>query len=353
MDAVIYVNGTPYEQGVQEGKALKEVILRNISRIGEKMEREHLTGNSVYDAFVEENLRFLERENRSVYDEILGIAEGSGIPEEQIIKLNVPAYFMGSSLQQECSMLLARGKATLDHKTYVIKNRDMSVYIEQALIHRTYPDGRKIAEISGAGTATYPACGMNSFGLGVTNTGFWSKKVSPAVERAGKGHIFLNAHNLLENCRTAREALEEIERTPRLNGLNVIVADPEEAFLIEMTKDDCIITPDDGSGILYHTNHYTAKEHLWMNPDREEYPSTYCRYERIGELLEASYGSLRFQDIYRIMSDHKNGVNCICRHPAPGAPAQTISTSMFVLEDREAWTTTDNPCMSLRHAGLD
>ncbi|MBQ8933590.1 MAG: hypothetical protein IJ061_04830 [Lachnospiraceae bacterium] len=352
MEPVIYVSGTPYEQGVQEGKLLKEIIERNVSVILGKLEREHLTDNAAYDAFVENNLDFLRRENRSVYDEIQGISDGSGISLENIIKLNIPAYFMAGSFLQECSMILARGSATLDHKTYVIKNRDMSIFIEQILLHRTYPDGMKIVEITGAGTTTYPACGMNSFGLGVTNTGFWSRKVRPDAERPGSGHVFLNAHNLLEKCRTAREALEEIRNTPRLNGLNVIVADPADAFLVEMTKNDCHVTADDGCGLLYHTNHYTTEGFADMNPEREEYPSTFMRYERIGELLKASYGTLRFQDMYRIMSDHANGVNAICRHPQPGAPAQTISSSMFVLEDMEAWTTIDNPCMSIRHAPL-
>ena len=72
----------------------------------------------------------------------------------------------------------------------------------------------------------------------------------------------------------------------------------------------------------------------------------------IRELLEERYGAIRFQDLFRIMSDHKNGVNGICRHPEEGYPGWTMSTSLFVLEDREVWTTLDNPCKNLRYSLL-
>ena len=35
-----------------------------------------------------------------------------------------------------------------------------------------------------------------------------------------------------------------------------------------------------------------------------------------------------------------------------GYPGWTMSTSLFVLEDREAWTTLDNPCKNLRYSLL-
>ena len=353
MNSVVYVSGTPYEQGLQTGHALKDVIGRNLDRIRRKMDQDGLTGNARYDAFVGKNLAFLEKEDNEIYEEIRGIADGSGYPFRDIVYLNIPAYFMSDYFNQECSMILARGRATQDGKTYVIKNRDMKTFIEQAVFQRTYPDGMKIIEINGAGTVTYPACGMNSFGLGVTNTGFWSAKAPSAVERAGCGHVFLNAHDLLRSCRSAAEALETLKKTSRLNGLNVILADTENAYLVEMTKDDCHVTEDDGSGILYHTNHYTSENYTRMNPEREQYPSTFARYERIGELLKKEYGKIRFQDLFRIMSDHANGVNAICRHLQPGAPAQTVSTSMFVLEDGEAWSVLGNPCEELPHVSLD
>lgn len=351
MKTVINVSGTPYEQGVTEGKELREVIEKNVALVRERMERDHLNNDRYYD-FVKRNLGFMERCHRDIYDEMKGISDGSGISWEDIVYLNIPAYFMSEYFNQECSMLMVRGKATADGNTYVIKNRDMSMYIEQAVIRREYPDGLKIVEINGAGTVTYPACGMNSYGLGVTNTGFWSAKAPSDVERVDSAEIFLNAHLLLANCKSAKEALEYVKTCPRMNGLNVIIVDTKDAYLVEMTKNDAVIEEDTGRGVLYHTNHYTSEKLSPLNPDMTQYTSTYKRYERIGELVNERYGKLRFQDLFRIMSDHENGTNCICRHPHEGIPAKTVSTSMFVLEDCEAWATIGNPCENLRFASI-
>lgn len=351
MAGTVIVKGTPYEQGVMQGRELRDMILHNISEVKKKMEQDRVNQER-YQAFVSRNARFMEERHTELFEEMKGIADGSGISFDEILLLNIPAYFMTGYFNQECSMIMARGKATADGCTYVIKNRDMGTYIDQIAVQREYPDGLKILEVNGAGTVTYPASGMNSFGLGVTTTGFWSPKVSPDIETIDSTHIFVNVHLLLANCKTAKEALEYVKESPRMNGLNVILVDAEDAYLVEMTKDDVYVEEDNGSGLLYCTNHYHSDKFKALNPGEEDYPSTFKRFERVKELLDAQYGKIRFQDLFRIMSDHKNGGNAICRHPQPGYPSWTMSTSLFVLEDREAWTTLDNPCKSLHYSLL-
>ena len=249
-------------------------------------------------------------------------------------------------------MIMVRGKATADGCTYLIKNRDMGTQIQQAVIKREKSDGTGIIEVNGAGTVTYPASGMNSFGLGVATTGFWSKSAPPNLEEVDAAHIFVNIRLLLENCRTAKEVIEYLKTSPRMNGLNIIAADEKDAFVIETTRDAMYIEEDNGSGMLYRTNHYTLPEIKHLNPDPQEYQSTYKRSKRIGQMLKERYGKIRFQDLFRIMSDHENGINSICRHPKGDVLANTVSSSLVVLEDREAWTSIGNPCISLRYASL-
>jgi len=348
---IIEVYGTPYEQGVQQGQQLKAIILKNVAIVRKGMADNNMETEKYRD-FVSRNLMFMKEIHPDIYDEIRGISDGSGIPFEEIVYLNIPAYFMDEYFNQECSMLMVRGKASLDGNTYVIKNRDMSMYIEQIVLRREYPDGMRIVEINGAGTVTYPACGLNSYGLGVTNTGFWSSKVISDTEFVDSAHIFLNSHILLAECKTAREALEHLSKTPRMNGLNVILVDKQDAFCVEMTKNDICVMKDDGCGVLFRSNHYISEKFRALNPSETEYASTFRRYERIEELVKERYGKLRFQDLFRIMSDHKNGVNAICRHVQEGVASKTVSCSMFVLEEGEAWSTIGNPCESLRFTSI-
>ena len=351
MGGIVSVIGTPYEQGITQGRELRETILHNIQEVRQKMERDRVNLER-YSRFVKRNADFIEKNHQDIWEEMKGIAEGAEINFENILMLNIPAYFMTQYLSQECSMIMARGRATADGMTYVIKNRDMNTYIDQVVIEREYPDGLKIVEVNGAGTVTYPASGMNSFGLGVATTGFWSEKASPDMETIASTHIFVNIHLILKNCRTAKEALKYVKSSPRMNGLNIILVDSQDAFLVEMTKDRIQVEEDKGNGILFRTNHYISNEFQALNPEEEKYPSTYFRYRRIKELLEKQYGKIRFQDLFRIMSDHKNEGNAICRHPQEGYPGWTMSTSLFVLEDKEAWTTLDNPCKNLRYSLL-
>jgi len=349
--AIIVVKGSPYEQGVEQGKQLVDLIHHNTEVIRTKL-RDAKCDNQRYWDFVERNVLFMKERHQNLYDEMRGIANGSGIPFKDILMINIPAYFLTEQLRQECTMLLARGKATLDGKTYVIKNRDMGMDVRQVVIHHIYDDGTSIVEVNGAGIVTYPASGMSSHGLGVTTTGFWSAKAPTAMDRVDAAQIFMNVHLILANCKTAKEALEYIKTTPCMNGLSIIVVDEHDAYVLEMTNDGFVLQEDDGSGILFRSNHYMTDELKHLNPDPIKFTSTYFRAKRVDELLKESYGKLRFQDFFRILSDHKDGINCLCRHPQGEVLGRTVSTSMFVLEDREAWTSLGNPCMNLRFAKL-
>ncbi len=349
---VIELRGSEFEQGVQHGRQLRDVILYNLERTREKLRDTHCDMER-YEAFLQKNAVFYQSRHPELYEEMKGIAEGADLSFDDILMLNIPAYFMTDFFAQECTMVMARGKATADGCTYVIKNRDMSMGIQQRAFRRVYPDGLVIVEVNGAGIITYPAGGLNNRGLTVTTTGFWSKKAAPVLDDVESRHIFMNVQLLLKNCSTIDEMLEYIDREPCMNGLNIIAADKEKACVVEMTRDRRVVQWDDGTGILYRSNHYFSEELKELNPEPDQYPSTFNRSRRVKQLLDERYGRVRFQDLFRILSDHTDAPNCLCRHPEGDAKGKTVSTSLFVLEDNEAWTTLGNPCMSLRYATLE
>lgn len=352
MEPIICVSGTPEEQGITQGRALRDTIMENIAVTRQKLVQDGVD-RAFYQDYIARNAKFMKERHPALVAEMAGIAQGAGLPFEDVLSLNIPAYFMTKYMKQECSMLLARGKATSDGNTYLIKNRDMSTYIRQAVIKRELPDV-SIIEVNGAGTVTYPASGINSHGLAISTTGVWSEKAKPILDEIDAAHIFVNIRILLEQCKTVDEVLGNLKTYPRMNGLNIIAADRKRAVVIETTRDSMCIQEDDGSGVLYRTNHYLLDSVRDLNPTAEGYPSTYCRCERIGEMVSERLkkGKLRFQDLWRIMSDHENGTRCICRHPSEGFPAWSISTSMVVVEDLEAWTGLGNPCLNLRYGTL-
>ena len=207
--AYCQVSGTPFEQGVQQGQELSDAIRRNLASVHRKLEQEKVDLQA-YQAFVNQNLRFFQEQRPEMYEELQGIAQGSGLPLDDILLLNIPAYFLCESFRhitQECSMLCVRGQAAADGCTYIIKNRDMGMPMEQALVRHIYPDGQEIIEVGGAGILTYPAVGINSHGLAVTTTGFWTEKDPTRIDRVEEADIFLNVRVLLSSCRTAAQAV--------------------------------------------------------------------------------------------------------------------------------------------------
>ena len=80
-------------------------------------------------------------------------------------------------------------------------------------------------------------------------------------------------------------------------------------------------------------------EHVYQNPDRDKYLSTFLRYERIEEMLKQQKNRLRFQDLLKIMSDH---VTVRLTQSADTrihtGRTETVSCSIIVLEDGELFT---------------
>ena len=236
----VVVSGTPYEQGVQEGKAFQKLIHQNVQLVREDLEKSHLNMDK-YNELTRQNAEFIRTAQPEQWDEMTGIAAGAELPMEDILLINVPTYFLKNCLGQECSMVLARGNATADGCTYLVKNRDMGIQIQQVMVEYHYADGTSIAEVGGAGIVTYPALGVNSMGLTVTSTGFWSPKVEVHMEDAASRNIFVNMHHLLRTCATTQDVLTCLDSYPRMNGLNLIAADESSAVLVETTRDDYLV----------------------------------------------------------------------------------------------------------------
>lgn len=351
MQAIIEVSGSSYEQGLTQGKLLAQEISQNIAFVNRELKAINCDMER-YNQFVDKNVTFLKNVHPDQLEEMQGISHGSGIPLEEIYKLNIPAYFMTSYFTPECSMCLARGKATADGQSYLIKNRDMRVPITQAVIKRNLPDGSHIMEVNGVGTVTYPANGMNSHGLMLATTGFWSSKTTVILEDIINSHIFVNIHFLLRDCKTVREVIEALKVYPRMNGLNIIAADKNEAVAIETTRDNMFLEWDKGDGVLIRTNHYILEDSRWLNDEITPTTTSFARRDRIEAIMRERYGKIRFQDMWRALSDHSDGRLCVCRHPMEGMPGRTMSTSLMVLEDLETFTSVINPCEALRYAKL-
>ncbi|WP_175637069.1 C45 family autoproteolytic acyltransferase/hydolase [Oceanobacillus sojae] len=347
------LDGSFYEQGKKHGEVLKAEIQKNIDRYKEALRQFNLQKIN-YEKLVDDNFEFLKKNHPEYAEELQGLSDGSEIELDDILFINIPLYFILRWLPDECSSILARNKATADGKTYLIKNRDMgNGWVEHAVIKRTLPNGKQLIEVSGAGMITFPGNVMNCDGLAISTSGVWSDKMSFDLNRVVDSHALINSRLIAENAANVDEAIDYIEKMPRMTGLNIVLADKEKAVSVEVTKDNLRVA-NEADDIIVRTNHYEHPDLVQLNPNREEYKSTFFRKERAEAYLQEHFGDVRLQEMIKIASDHENGpINTICRHPHGDVDSNTIYTSIIVVEDFEVWTTLSQACLSINHTSID
>lgn len=117
---VLHVNGTPYEMGHQHGKLLREEVRRNVRRIWDNPgELGKETAYQLYKAGRDGmHRRLLPHVPKRFLDEIRGVADGAGLPYEQVLGANLfPEAF-------HCSGMALMGDATHDGSLYHVRILD-------------------------------------------------------------------------------------------------------------------------------------------------------------------------------------------------------------------------------------
>lgn len=346
---MIPISGTPYEMGRLHGAACKNLILRNIGTVKSVIASKGVKQTN-YDCWLDKNERYLASCHPEQVEEMKGIANGAGIPYHDILLINLQLYFMADQLPNECSSIIVRGSATLDGKTYIAKIRDMNGSFDHVVLHRTFADSLESVEVHAAGTITYSGLAVNNLGLSVTSTGMWSRKYPVNTDLISQAQLQINPADIVRCCRSREEVGKYLDTHKRMIRLNLLVADKSGASVFEMI-DESYDKLDDQDGILMRSNHFHSPRLTDYNPTFQQYPSTYYRYERGMEYLRGHCGSIRFQDLLEICSDHKNGVNSICRHDEKAGPT-TSFVSVNVLEDNQVWTIFGHACQAIQLDGF-
>jgi isopenicillin-N N-acyltransferase-like protein len=351
---VLYLSGTPYEQGKQLGQGAADLIHENVRR-ATRLRDEIAAGRDQadYHAITRANARWVSTVYPELLDELSGIAEGANIDYDELLSLNLNGHIAYIySTQLACTQVLATGPATVDGKTYVGKTRDLSRGpLLQVLLHRQYPDGSYLNEIQTAGRMTIPD-GINEWGVSLSCSGQWSPRVVVDLARADAAWLTLNLQPILRQARSADEAVRMIEDQPRASGMHVLAADGQRAIACEVT-DTQVHTFEAEDGLLVRTNHYFAPDLQDLAPTRAENPSSFDRFERASSMLRKRHGDIAMADILTILSDHAAPPrHSICRHGDGDLESLTCAATVASPEDGTLWATLGPPCESIQAVGI-
>jgi len=349
---VLYLTGSPGEQGRQLGRGAAELIRENLL-LARTQRQEVLSGldRTDYEAITRRNAEWVSREFPELLEEIAGIAEGARVDRLELLSMNLnPQLSYVHSTVPECTQVLAMGPATADGKTYVGKTRDLQRGpVRQVVLHREHADGGFTNELKTAGRMTI-LDGINQHGVSLTCSGQWSARVRVDTARADSAWLLLNLQPILRGARSADEAVRMITAQPRASGMIVLAADASRAVALEVTDREVReFAPE--NGLLVRTNHFCSADLRQLAPTREEYRSTYDRHGRAGEILQERRGRIGLHDLLRILSDHAEPpVESICRHGGEGK-SQTHAAIITCPQDRTMWAMIGNPCEGIQAVG--
>jgi isopenicillin-N N-acyltransferase-like protein len=339
--AEVTVAGTPRQMGEQIGEALREQI-RGFDAIA--LERVRKT----VDVSPERALNMARRCIDDVcgyaphmLEELEGMAHASTVSLERLMLLQIRNQLQpdGVSAGGGCTSL-ALGPAAGRSITGQNWDNDPALDPFSVVLTRRPDDAPDFLCITQAGLIAY--LGVNDAGLGLC------MNTLPAPARpVGVPHYF-TVRGIYES-RGLDEAVEAVRRADRAIPANIMLATPEGPADLEITIDDIHVLrgSDAGPGVVTHTNHCVHPDLVPINDDFPELIQSVPRKGRVDELLAAAPRPIERSALERILSDHQDHPQSICRH-ANDHPATGFWTSVWSLlidvDAGELHLSRGNPC---------
>ena len=308
----IKVSGTAYECGHQLGIEAKEEIRKTIKAYKKIFQTFNKNDWTFAQQEAEKYLPWIQQYDQTLVEEMQGISDGADVPFLDIVAINARSEIM--STNDGCTSLAAVPPSTDGHKTIVGQNWDWLTSIKGCLIVVEIRQTNRPQILMCTEAGIIGKIGMNNKGIGVC-LNFLSE------ERQQYGvpvHVILRG---ILNSELYSQAVGQISRLPRGTAANYLIASKEgEALSVESTCNDYdAIYPN--QDIITHSNHfYGPKSILIKDTSRYKFPDTHFRNGRAEKLLRIDYGQINEQSFKRVLSDHVNYPDSICRHGETLAP---------------------------------
>lgn len=317
---------TRRELGQTHGKIAGAAIGKNIDIFEKKLEELNTDFDTLYANLDGEWFSKLKN------GELLGIAETTGISLRKLVTLNA---YRDAVFPQRCTAAIAIGDSTATDGPLFFKHSDAGLnelfegdsYYKNQEINviqiEDHPDTYHSVVIAGAGV-TGMKMGVNEHGLAIgstfsrTTTYTADDQKSDNIEVSQGGQRSKYMRDALLACATVHEAASYLHSRlitdPMDTPGNILIADPTKALVLEGDYEHTA-TRSCNDGIITRANTFEILDQLAI--PRSEYVSTYCRHERINNILMDSYGDIDLQTLQQISVDHESepGGNSICVHP--------------------------------------
>ena len=356
MDAitVIELKGAGRRLGRDHGEALRDSI-KEFSERAFEVHRANLplaVDRSALVSYARRNLAHLRDYSPELVEEMMGVAEGAGLPADDILFLNTFLEFedlrppeLGARLLSKrlwgCTTVQVHPEAAADGGVYLAQTYDMEGFYSRFnnILRITRPDGRVEAVYTLAGVLGLN--GLNSDGVGLV-----INKIVANDARAGVIYPFL-VRKALGQSRLG-DAFGAIVFASRACGMTYQLASADGyGFCAEVSAGNYALLPF--TGAVAHTNHYLDPSmRRYETPNWLSNGGSYVRREVAARFLRLNYGRLGVDALKTLLSDHTNHNRCVCAHGLPNESETesfcSIAAVILDLPNRVMLAAHENPC---------
>jgi len=346
---LIRVSGSHLEMGRQIGEACREKVVHSVENarvlLDEAYEQLELTwaGAQIQSR---KYLPFAEERYPQYVEEMRGMAEGSGVPFDEIVTLNTMEAVTTDALHlTRCTSFAVNDERTADGHILAAHNEDW------------LPEDEEDVYIVHAKPATEPPFLAMSYGGLLPNIGINAHGVLQLIDSVYPNDSRIGIPRLVVAravlaAKTPADALRMALVPHRAAGYNhLLVHESGEMYSLEVSarRFDLLYGLD---GYMAHTNHYISVKMQEIEDEPETLISSRVRYLRANRLLRQSQ-THTLKTLQTIQKDHVNFSNSICNHAVDGADPldreKTINAMVFDLTAREIHIAWGNPCQNFYH----
>ncbi|MFC3166282.1 C45 family autoproteolytic acyltransferase/hydolase [Ciceribacter thiooxidans] len=343
----VLLSGSPCERGraqaARAGVSESQVRTAVLGRVEEARAAGLIDADGL--RYVEAQRAFLTANDPDTMAELAGIAEGFGVPEDDLFvhqHLTVLRDLKtGAHIDTDGCSTWAVGDS--EDGPLVVKNRDFSgshLGVQRVFLHEG-PDiatGRMIC-VGSAGSPGAYSSGINAAGLALVDN-------HVGTNHHGVGWLrYFAMTRILATCRTVDEAISFIAARPHAGGGNLILADRSGATAaIELGTGSSGIEKGAAS---WRTNHFVTANmadcNLLEHGDRIDDNSS-IRFDFLSRMVPNRRWSV--EAAAALMATHAEdgaGMAPLCQHPDHDG-SQTISSVIYRCDKASLHFLEGNPC---------
>jgi isopenicillin-N N-acyltransferase like protein len=349
----LQVTGSPYEQGLVQGMALRDRVLHNRDVYFDRFLQE---GGVARDEVLRRAALYREviaAQNPAYLEGMQGIAAGSGLAELEVVALNVRYEILYDAFvvrTQElygadgCTAFALAPESTAAGHLLLGQNWDWIPEVKGAVVHTVANGQPETLAFTEAGIFG-GKIGLNSAGLGLVINGItttdddWARLLKP---------FHVRCYEILQQT-TMDAAQAVISGSERACSGNFLIATASgEAVNVEAAP-AVLNYLGWQEGCIVHANHFVDPQAVGVvEPPDPVYRAYSCRrHERLEERLRDSLPAT-VAGVQKALRDHSTAPRTICRHEDLTLPVdeqyRTVTSVIMDLEARRMWISDGPPC---------